>query len=47
MEVKIVNLSYDELESILLKVVSSNPKKEEIQNCYTILKDYKKSFRKS
>ena len=44
MEVKIVNLSYDELESILLKVVSSNPKKEEIQNCYTILKDYKKNI---
>lgn len=44
MEGKIVNLSYDELESILLKVVSSNPIKEELQNCYTVLKEYKKNI---
>ena len=44
MEGKIVNLSYDELESILLKVVSSNQIKEELQNCYTVLKEYKKNI---
>ena len=44
MEGKKINLTYEELESILLKVVSSNPKKEELQNCYTVLNDFKKNI---
>jgi hypothetical protein len=44
MEGKVVNLSYEELEAILLTVVSSNPKKEELQNCYNVLKEFKKNI---
>lgn len=39
-----VTLQLQELEAVLLKVVSSNPKKEELQQCYTVLKGYKKNI---
>ena len=39
-----VNLTYEELESILLKVVSSAPNQEELIKCNMVLKEYKKNI---